>query len=377
VPFATHEVLRQALNLNTANQQRLAHFLASQSRALSIALPSSLPSEPSPASLGVFPKDAAQRDVLLSLATEMFSLQDKVVIALHPVNPNSDDPLRNLSLVTTKPDPIKLDRNSCHANLDLDDSHFGVTANTNATTGWRTVIADKPITQGIRKWEVVLEKLTPTANVMIGVCEKSHKLNAYIGQAPTGGKGWSYYGATTGYTYHDGKSDSRYGQKMSQGDVITVILDMDENTLAFSRNGEELGVAFRDIKAKELYPAVSLYDAGDRLKIKEVEGGPIDKGRTPHFLHPSLGFWAQSIIGGLSFTALSEARIEATSPLVFQRTGSLFSLPIATTLASIVSSIANEEVKQVVFHVTHPTNNTVRYAGLSRLSLGLICWLFV
>jgi hypothetical protein len=56
--------------------------------------------------------------------------------------------------------------------------------------------------------------------------------------------GWSYYGATTGYTYHDGKSNAQYGQKMKEGDVIGVTLDMDEGTLSFSRNGEDLGIAF-------------------------------------------------------------------------------------------------------------------------------------
>lgn len=40
-------------------------------------------------------------------------------------------------------------------------------------------------------------------------------------------------------------------------DSFLVILDMDEGTLAFAADGQYLGVAFRSLKGKKLFPVVS------------------------------------------------------------------------------------------------------------------------
>jgi len=40
-------------------------------------------------------------------------------------------------------------------------------------------------------------------------------------------------------------------------DTFLVILDMDEGTLAFAADGQYLGVAFRGLKGKKVYPIVS------------------------------------------------------------------------------------------------------------------------
>lgn len=287
---------------------------------------------------------------------DMFSIEDKVVLSLHPKN-GAEDEVKALGPQTlapgslyapTRQETIKMDKAACNPNLDLEDEGLTVIANSTTTTGWRTVLSTRPITSGVRRWEVVLDRVTSTANVMIGVCEKAHKLNAYLGQNYTGSssssttsggshhshgssashhpggsvnalggghKGWSYYGATTGFTYHDGKSDSRYGQKMVQGDVIGVILDLNEGTLSFTRNGEDLGIAFKDIASRELYPAVSLYDAGDRVRFQPLEGAPVDKG------------------------PLSKARIEGISPLIYQRSGPLFALHTSVALKEIAESL--------------------------------------
>jgi hypothetical protein len=116
----------------------------------------------------------------------MFSLEDRVIICLHSIS-GADDEVNLLESTSTSPkaEPIRFSRKYCHPHLDMDEDCLGVTANANATTGWRTVLAEKPITSGVRKWEIVLEKCTTTANIMIGVCEKTQKLNAYIGQSNT------------------------------------------------------------------------------------------------------------------------------------------------------------------------------------------------
>lgn len=59
---------------------------------------------------------------------------------------------------------------------------------------------------------------------------------------------------------------------MKEGDAL-VILDMDEGAITFTRNGIYLGVAFSPgLAGFELYLAVSLYDVGDRVRFRELEG---------------------------------------------------------------------------------------------------------
>eukprot|EP01122_Echinamoeba_exundans_P017354 TRINITY_DN911_c4_g1_i1.p1 TRINITY_DN911_c4_g1~~TRINITY_DN911_c4_g1_i1.p1 ORF type:complete len:3990 (-),score=695.43 TRINITY_DN911_c4_g1_i1:1688-12457(-) len=283
------EVLVVSCNQHPPNQARLADLVLSRLQSLGNQQSAS-------------PGDVS--DFILHLLVDFFSLEDHISLCFHPGFPSSSEDAEasasSTSAIAEAEDlltqasgalgvaqlaptaigsgstSIKLDSKFCHPNLDLDEDGMAVTASSLAATGWRTVMAQRPLKSGINRWEVSLERLSPTANIMIGVCERSHRLNAYIGQSASS-KGWSYYGATTGFTYHDGKSDSRYGQKMVQGDVIGVTLDMDEGTLSFSRNGEDLGIAFRNLKGKDLYPAVSLYDAGDRIRISQTEAPGMER----------------------------------------------------------------------------------------------------
>lgn len=279
------EVLVVSCNQHLPNQARLAQLLLSHLDAQKKQL-------------------GDMSDLSLHLLVDFFSLEDHIPLCFHPGLPSSSEDAEIFANATSaiadaedlltqasgalgvaqiSPSSIgsgdvsiKLDTKFCHQNLDIDEDGLAVTASSLASSGWRTVMAQRPLKSGVNRWEITLERLTPTANIMIGVCERSHRLNAYVGQS-TSAKGWSYYGATTGFTYHDGKSDSRYGQKMVQGDVIGALLDMEEGTLSFSRNGEDLGIAFRDLKGRDLYPAVSLYDSSDRVRISQAEAPGLEK----------------------------------------------------------------------------------------------------
>lgn len=297
------DIFRNCVNMHRENQKKVAEYF------LKLTQSKDLP------------------EFILQLIVDIFSTEDKVIVCLRPKNGIVNEtgiliPGQNNN------DMIKFNPNNCHQNLDLDMDFLGVTANGNALTGWRTAISEKPIISGVRKWEVVLEKASPTTNIMIGVCEKNHKLNAYIGQNHSG-KGWSYYGATTGYTYHDGKSDSHYGQKMQQGDIIGVCLDTIDGTLSYTRNGEDLGIAFKGLSGKELYPAVSLYDVGDRVRIQEVEGLSIDN------------------------QPLSYSRLEPNFPLQYQRDHPLFSLLSVLTLREIISHIFPSRKENIAFSLSN------------------------
>jgi len=100
---------------------------------------------------------------------------------------------------------------------------------------------------------------------MVGVCEKGQNLAFYVGQDATT-NGWAYYGCN-GYVFHGGGS-KQYGQKLKQGDIITVELDIDSGTVSFAKNGSSFGIAYSSgLEGLELFPAVSLYDIGDCVSI--------------------------------------------------------------------------------------------------------------
>lgn len=51
-----------------------------------------------------------------------------------------------------------------------------------------------------------------------------------------------------------------------------VVLDMDEGTLAFVVDGQYLGVAFRGLKGKKLYPIVSAVWGHCEITMKYIGG---------------------------------------------------------------------------------------------------------
>jgi F-box protein 45 len=62
---------------------------------------------------------------------------------------------------------------------------------------------------------------------------------------------------------------------MKVGERIRVILDCDDNTLAFERNYEFLGVAFRGLPEKLLYPSVSAVYGHTEVSMVYL-GPPLD-----------------------------------------------------------------------------------------------------
>lgn len=82
------------------------------------------------------------------------------------------------------------------------------------------------------------------------------------------------YRAYSGSLYHNGERDVSF-KTYTQGDYITVVLDMDTKMLSFGKNGEEPEVAFENIDAEELYPCVMFYsnNPGEKVKITDMQVG--------------------------------------------------------------------------------------------------------
>ncbi len=69
--------------------------------------------------------------------------------------------------------------------------------------------------------------------------------------------------------YHKGEHSNSL-PSYTQGDYITVILDVDNKTLSFGKNGEEPIVAFQDVDAPEIFPCVLFYSTNPGEKVKHT-----------------------------------------------------------------------------------------------------------
>ncbi|XP_021933596.1 probable E3 ubiquitin-protein ligase HERC1 isoform X3 [Zootermopsis nevadensis] len=87
------------------------------------------------------------------------------------------------------------------------------------------------------------------------------------------------YRAYSGNLYHNGELPLCL-PSFTQGDYITVILDLDARTVSFGKNGSEPRLAFEDVDATELYPCVVFYSTnpGEKVKMTDVQvrGAPRD-----------------------------------------------------------------------------------------------------
>nr|CAG4646393.1 EOG090X092A [Macrothrix elegans] len=116
--------------------------------------------------------------------------------------------------------------------------------------------------QGRHAWEVMWEGPLGTVAV-VGIATKEAPLQShgYIALLGSDDQSWGW-NLVDNHLLHNGDSKGNYpllnnAPKYQVGERIRVILDCDDNTLAFERNYEFLGVAFRGLPEKLLYPSVS------------------------------------------------------------------------------------------------------------------------
>ncbi|KAK4883685.1 hypothetical protein RN001_007004 [Aquatica leii] len=113
------------------------------------------------------------------------------------------------------------------------------------------------------------------------------------------------YRAYSGGLYHNGEKDLCF-QSYTQGDYITVVLDMDTKTLSFGKNGEEPKVAFENVEASELYPCVMFYSTKPGEKVKMTDMRKLQ-------VHDS---YRDLLPGEPSFAPLSAVLAEASIALI-------------------------------------------------------------
>ncbi|KAF2494087.1 Ran-binding protein-like protein [Lophium mytilinum] len=99
---------------------------------------------------------------------------------------------------------------------------------------------------------------------MIGIGFGSSKvvLNRIPGWEP---ESWAYHG-DDGMIFSNTTSGKQFGPKFTTSDVIGCGINFRTGCAFFTKNGSEIGVAFRDIKHEKLYPMVGMRKPGETLR---------------------------------------------------------------------------------------------------------------
>ncbi|ETN22759.1 hypothetical protein PPTG_02593 [Phytophthora nicotianae INRA-310] len=205
-------------------------------------------------------------------------------ISLDPAQTVSDDPtcatdeskadgsndVGTEVMVQTPPEPLfELDRETLGKNLVIFNQNL--TAKNTVNKKWHSVRASVAFEEGIHSWQVRLDTCV-SKNIFIGVCTADASMENYVGSDAYG------YGFLANKAiWHNKAKLHSYGEIFKQGDIIQVTLDCNAKTLAFSRNGEYLGIAATNMRAGtnrsdgegnyKWYPAVSMYNKDDKVTL--------------------------------------------------------------------------------------------------------------
>lgn len=137
---------------------------------------------------------------------------------------------------------FRLEPSKCHSKLLLSNNNLTVTKIDDNYT--RSVLGDRLFTSGVHYWEVKINTTTD-GTILIGVAHSDYsKLSSYYSKNihERGKKNLMYY-CKTGSKYEDNVA-SDYGFETTAGDVVGVLLDLDNRKLTFYKNGVSQGVAF-------------------------------------------------------------------------------------------------------------------------------------
>jgi SPRY domain len=119
-------------------------------------------------------------------------------------------------------------------------------------------------------WDVSIHKYTVTVNT-------SEYMHIPIGFAPSklfdvsqsnwDSCGW-YLHLGYGYLFsQNGDHPKVYSGGCKVGDSITCIYNSSSSEISFEQNGVSLGVAFTNVKGKDMAPAVQLFSLGDSITL--------------------------------------------------------------------------------------------------------------
>lgn len=200
--------------------------------------------------LSVYLQRIVNVNVAISEAMEALSISDQSEPKPEDMSETSDEPK-----VIEK---FTFDRLHCGPSIDISEN--GLSATFSSSESWSTVLGNVGLMVGKNSWEIHIER-SPTAYLFVGIATKDANLSTFLGGDD---HGWGYIGDRA--LYHKRNKVKLYGERFGQGDTVGVTLDMDEGTLSFSKNGEDLGVAIQNLSGV-LFPAVAFYNRGQQVSL--------------------------------------------------------------------------------------------------------------
>ncbi|XP_075210646.1 splA/ryanodine receptor domain and SOCS box containing gustavus isoform X2 [Lycorma delicatula] len=137
------------------------------------------------------------------------------------------------------------------------------------------------LSKGLHVWEVHWSTRQRGTHAVVGVATQDAPLHSVGYQSLVGSNDQSWgWDLGRNKLYHDSKNNAgvtypallKPDETFIVPDKFLVVLDMDEGTLSFVVDGQYLGVAFRGLKGRKLYPIVSAVWGHCEITMKYIGG---------------------------------------------------------------------------------------------------------
>ncbi|XP_065215817.1 protein gustavus isoform X2 [Planococcus citri] len=137
------------------------------------------------------------------------------------------------------------------------------------------------LSKGLHVWEVFWSTRQRGTHAVVGVATQEAPLHSVGYQSLVGSNDQSWgWDLGRNKLFHDSKNNPavtypallKPDETFIVPDKFLVVLDMDEGTLSFVVDGQYLGVAFRGLKGKKLYPIVSAVWGHCEITMKYIGG---------------------------------------------------------------------------------------------------------
>lgn len=136
-------------------------------------------------------------------------------------------------------------------------------------------------TRGLHVWEISWAMRQRGTHAVVGVATSDAPLHSvgYTALVGSNAESWGW-DLCRSKLHHDGKNHpgKSYPGFLEPDDTFiipdsfSVVLDMDEGTLGYIVDGHYLGVAFRGLKGRKLYPVVSAVWGHCEIRIRYING---------------------------------------------------------------------------------------------------------
>ena len=161
--------------------------------------------------------------------------------------------------------------------LSINPDTPSIVRDTGSADKWQMARSVQVFSAGVQRVAVKILSDPHTSNTwrfIIGVVPSSLDVSGPKQWVGTGGS-WGYIAGTGGKCHNQAKSEE-YGAKYGEGDIIGLVMDFEQRTLSFWKNGASQGVAYEDLTGP-VCVAVSLTATDSALALVPFGHGEVDR----------------------------------------------------------------------------------------------------